>query len=147
MIYGNINYQRKETDQKIKKCLAYLEQEDLSQKAPGRYEIKGNDIFVNIVTYETAPEEQKEWEAHRQYIDIHCVLAGKEQIDTNFIDNMIPEHYQENKDNITLTGEKSASVIISPGDYVICYPEDAHKPGIQAGHPETIKKAIFKVKI
>ncbi|QHQ62475.1 DUF386 family protein [Anaerocolumna sedimenticola] len=67
MIYGNINYQRKETDQKIKKCLAYLEQENLSQKEPGRYEIKGKDIFINIVTYETAPVEQKEWEAHKQY--------------------------------------------------------------------------------
>ena len=45
------------------------------------------------------------------------------------------------------TEKKIASVILREGDFLICYPSDGHRTAVQVGEPETIKKAIFKVKI
>ena len=34
------------------------------------------------------------------------------------------------------------------GDFLVCYPEDAHRTAVAVdGKPETVKKAIFKVRI
>ena len=84
MIYGNIKYPFINLDVQIKKCLAYIESENLFEKEIGSYEIDNKDLFVNIVTYETAPSDNKEWEAHKKYVDLHYMLEGKEQIDFNF---------------------------------------------------------------
>lgn len=50
-------------------------------------------------------------------------------------------------DFLPMDGEKNASVILGEGDFLICYPSDGHRTAVQVGEPETIKKAIFKVKI
>ena len=46
-----------------------------------------------------------------------------------------------------MDGDKNGSVILKPGDFLVCYPSDAHRTAIAADKPEKIKKAIFKVKI
>ena len=47
-----------------------------------------------------------------------------------------------------MEGEKNASVVLTDGDFLVCYPSDGHRTAVCVGEkPETIKKAIFKVKI
>ena len=147
MIYRSKKYQLKDFDKQIKKCLAYVESDKLLEKTPGRYEIDGKNLFVTVVYYETSPVEIKVWEAHKKYIDVHYVLDGKERIDINFIDNMVQGTYNEKDDCMLLEGDKSSSVIISSGEYVVCFPEDAHIPGIRVDQSSTVKKAIFKILI
>jgi biofilm protein TabA len=69
------------------------------------------------------------------------MIHGNEQIDLNFIQNM------ELKDFLPMDGEKNSSVVLTDGDFLICYPSDGHRTAVQVQEPETIKKAIFKVKI
>ena len=45
-----------------------------------------------------------------------------------------------------MDGEKNSSVVLTDGDFLICYPSDGHRTAVQVQEPETIKKAIFKVK-
>ncbi len=147
MIYGSVKNSFLSSEEIIQKCLAYVESERLVDKENGRYEIDQKNVYVNIVSYETTPAHNKEWEAHKQYIDLHYMLKGQEQIDLSFINEMVQQPYHQDEDYLPLTGEKSASVILRPGQYAICFPEDAHKPGIQVGNSEVIRKAIFKIKI
>jgi YhcH/YjgK/YiaL family protein len=147
MIYGNIKYRIKDYKEQIKKCLAYAEREKLIEKEPGNYEIENDDVYVNVISYETAPMESKEWEAHRKYIDLHYVLVGRERMDLNFIDNMEQKPYHCENDFLVLSGDKRVSVVIGSGEYVVCFPEDAHMPGIQVEQPEVVKKAIFKIRV
>ena len=44
-----------------------------------------------------------------------------------------------------LDGAAAASVVMTPGTFVACFPEDAHKPGIAVNGSEPVKKAVFKV--
>ena len=46
-----------------------------------------------------------------------------------------------------MEGEKNSSVVLNNGDFLICYPADAHRTAVSIDQPKAIKKAIFKIKI
>lgn len=75
------------------------------------------------------------------------MLRGPEQIDVNFIDNMEQKEFVEKDDFLPLEGEKNSQVILTEGDFLLCYPKDAHRTAVQVKEPVMIKKAIFKIKI
>ncbi len=103
---------------------------------------------MNIVEYETKKPEDRFWEAHKDYLDVHVNISGKEQIDLNFLGNLACGVYQPEGDFQPADGEKNASVVMETGDFLVCYPEDAHRTAVAVdGKPETVKKAIFKVRI
>ncbi len=55
--------------------------------------------------------------------------------------------YAENHDLLPLEGEKNSHVVLKEGDFLLCYPKDAHRTAVQVEKPVKIKKAIFKIKI
>lgn len=147
MIFGNIQCldEYPFLEKAVLDCFAYAKAHDLSTFEPGCHEIDGKRLFVNIVQYTTTTPENRFWEAHRQYLDLHLLLLGEEQIDLNFIANMQPSDYQEKDDFLPLDGDKNSSVILREGDFLICFPQDAHRTAVQAAQPCTVKKAIFKI--
>ncbi|MFQ7388742.1 MAG: YhcH/YjgK/YiaL family protein [Escherichia sp.] len=50
------------------------------EKAPGRYELQGDNIFMNVMTFNTQSPVEKKAELHEQYIDIQLLLNGEERI-------------------------------------------------------------------
>ena len=102
---------------------------------------------MNIVEYTTTTPEERFWEAHRQYLDIHVMLDGPEQIDVNFIENMEQKEFQPEGDFLPLEGEPNSHVVLNEGDFLVCYPHDAHRTAVKVKDPKAIKKAIFKVRI
>lgn len=149
MIYGNTNHMEAfdYLPKAIRDCFAYLKTHDLRSLEPGRYEIDGDKLFVNLSEYTTTDSEQRFWEAHREYLDVHVMISGTEQIDLNFIANLQQKPYEADKDFLPLEGNARGSVLLSEGDFLICYPNDAHKTAIAPATPEHVKKAIFKVKV
>ena len=75
------------------------------------------------------------------------MLDGSEKIAINNIDNLEQKEYEEEGDFLPLSGQESAIVTLEKGDFLICYPEDAHMTAIKNVESKHIKKAIFKVKI
>lgn len=149
MIFGNITQLSDYSflDGQMKKCFDYAKEHDLLQYEKGSHEIEGDQLFVNIVEYETTKAENRFWEAHKNYLDVHLMLRGQEQIDLNFIENMEQKEFVEKDDFLPLEGGKNSEVVLRNGDFLICYPHDGHRTAVAAEGPETIKKAIFKVRI
>lgn len=149
MIFGNIQNLREYLcmEDGIFECFNYAKENNLSAYDRGCHEIDAKRIFVNIMEYETVKPEDRFWEAHREYLDVHLMLEGTERIDLNFIQNMDVKEYAVKDDFLSMDGEKNASVILKPGDFLVCYPTDAHRTAVAADKQENIKKAIFKVKI
>ena len=149
MIFGNTTQlsDYEFLDAQIKECFEYAKNHDLLQYEKGTHEIDGDRLFVNIVEYETTEVTNRFWEAHRNYLDVHLMLKGQEQIDLNFIENMEQKEFVEKDDFLPLEGEKNGHVILRDGDFLVCYPSDGHRTAIAVNGPEEIKKAIFKVKI
>ena len=147
MMFGNIKnlheYDYLPVD--IKKCFEYAASNNLLDFEKGSYKIDGNNLFVNIVEYETIDVENRFWEAHKNYLDLHLMLDGKEQIDVNFIGNMEEKEFVEKDDFLPLEGDKNGHVILENDDFLICYPNDAHRTAVKVNNPKKIKKAIFKI--
>lgn len=146
MIFGNSSQKKicSLLEEKVQRCLEYAKTHNLVEYKPGSYPIEGEDIFVNIVEYETKTPEERFWEAHKKYIDIHYLLRGQEQINLNFIEKMEQKEFVEKDDFLPLEGQSAASVILNETDFLVCYPEDGHMTAIKVDKPMTIKKAIFK---
>lgn len=132
----------------VQEAIDFAMNNDLASFENGSHPIDGDRLFVNIVTYETKKPEDRFWEAHKDYLDVHVPIKGTEQIDLNFLDHMELGEYEKEGDFQPASGEMNASVIMNPGDFLVCYPNDAHRTAVAAnGKPETVKKAIFKVRI
>lgn len=149
MIYSNMKNLEEYPflEAQIKECFVYAKEHDLAGYEKGSHVIDGERLFVNIVEYTTTTPEERFWEAHKRYLDVHLMLHGNEQIDLNFIQNMDVKEYAEQDDFVPMDGDKNSSVILRDGDFLICYPSDGHRTAVAVDGPETIKKAIFKVRI
>lgn len=114
----------------------------------GRTDIQGDVIYAIVVEQTTRLHEDFEMEAHVQYADIHCPLEGNEVIETAEISTMVPvKPYSADNDCLFVKGISVARCTLVPGDFMVCFPTDAHAPCIADGKPMAIKKAILKVRM
>ncbi len=74
------------------------------------------------------------------------MIHGNEQIDLNFIQNMELKDFVEKDDFLPMDGEKNSSVVLTDGDFLICYPSDGHRTAVQVQEPEAIKKGNIQSK-
>ncbi|MFO3715584.1 YhcH/YjgK/YiaL family protein [Anaerococcus cruorum] len=149
MIFGNITNLEEYAylEDKIKACFDYYEENDMENMEAGIHKIDGDEFFVNIVEYDTTTPENRFWEAHKEYLDLHLMLLGEERIDLNFLKDMDLGDYDKEKDFQAAEGERNSSVDLKIGDFLVCYPNDVHMTALQIDDPVYTKKAIFKIKI
>ncbi len=129
----------------IKSGLEWLQKTDLSKIQDGRYEIDGNKIYANVQTYET--KEDAKYEAHRKYADIQYMVNGCEYIGVaHYGDCTASIEYDEEKD-IEFLDCKNKDVwqILKEEEFLILYPQDAHKPSINPDIKRHVKKVVVKV--
>lgn len=150
MIYGTIANRNRYRflEDNIQKCFEYIKENHIEDFENGSYSIEDDIIFFNVVEYMTKTDKSEGfWEAHRRYIDLHYILSGSEKINLNFISKLKQGDFAEEDDFLPLEGEAAASVILTSGDFLICYPEDAHMTALSTTQSAPIKKAIFKIRI
>lgn len=149
MIYGRIcdveRYAPMGTS--LKRCIDFAQENDLLSFEKGRHNIDGDALYVNIAEYTTTTPENRFWEAHRDYIDLHILLRGEERIDLGWTADMEQKEYVPADDFLPLCGEPNSHVELRPGDFLLCYPEDGHRTGVQVTKPTALKKAIFKIRL
>ena len=124
--------------------LEYLRTMDLSKLADGKHEIDGKDLFLILSTSQTKPAEQGKWEAHRLYADIQYVIQGTERMGWAPLGEMkVSKLYDEADDYLLCEGNAGSFLDVRAGNFCIFLPEDAHMPGVAAGQPSTVRKAVF----
>ncbi|MFR5266614.1 YhcH/YjgK/YiaL family protein [Clostridium sp.] len=150
MIFNNLNnisVINELADKNILRALDYTISNKLIDYKKGTHEVDGKDIFFNRVSYETKGDSKGFWEGHREYIDIHIILEGKEKINYNISNNLKGLNYDKEGDFASFEGRSKQSLILEKGDFVIFYPEDIHMTGLIVDEPEQVEKVIFKVKL
>ena len=65
--------------ERFQKAFEYLKTTNLSEKENGKYEIDGENIYVSVQDYNTKPEEEGKFEAHKKYADIQFIVKGQEK--------------------------------------------------------------------
>lgn len=127
------------------KVVEFIQQNDLNALEPGKYEIEGKNLFVNIQMAKGRTPAEAVIETHNKMIDIQIPLSDAETFGYTQRDLLPDAEYNEEKDITKIPNLAADSYLTcQPGMMAIFFPQDGHAPCI-AGVPE-IKKAIFKVK-
>ncbi|CAM6863417.1 TPA: N-acetylneuraminate anomerase [Escherichia coli] len=118
------------------------------EKAPGRYELQGDNIFMNVMTFNTQSPVEKKAELHEQYIDIQLLLNGEERIlfGTAGTARQCEEFHHEDDYQLCSAIENEQAIILKPGMFAVFMPGEPHKSGCVVGEPDEIKKVVVKVK-
>ena len=127
------------------KVVEFLENNDIRTMDPGKYEIEGKDLFLNITDAKGRTPDEAVLETHDKMIDIQIPLDYSETYGYTQRDALPAAEYNVEKD-ITKIPDLAADSYVTcyPGMMAIFFPQDGHAPCI-SGAPE-IRKAIFKVK-
>ncbi|EFE08884.1 TPA: YhcH/YjgK/YiaL family protein [Citrobacter werkmanii] len=134
----------------IAKVIRYLSQNDLSLFPPGeKFYIQDDTIFFTVVEPMTKPLNECRPEVHRKYLDVHFLIAGQERICVSFDDgkNEVIETHPGERDVTFYAGDriKDNVVTLTPGQFVIVFPEEVHRACYMVDHPEKIKKTVVKI--
>lgn len=133
----NINYRR---------ALEYIARTDLSQLEPGRHELDGANLFVNIVDADLKTPDQARLEVHDAYIDIQVPLSCPESFGVKPCNLCtMPDGVMDPSRDIMFFDDRDwATVTVDRGQPITFDPDTAHAPLIGEGRTH---KAIFKVKV
>lgn len=105
-----------------------------------------DQLFCNPVSLVSKPESECVYEAHQKYIDLHYIVRGVERIATSDITALSQDvPYSKEKDIGFLTGEADGYYDLKPGQFMVCFPNDAHKVAIMKDQPAPIDKIVFKI--
>ena len=128
-------------------ALNHINQEFLSSLGTERVDLIPGEVWCTKFTYETIPDEESFFEAHEKFLDIHLMLEGSERVEIASPADL--EQFQNVPENdfYAYRGEGWQKLVLSPGDFIVVFPDDAHKIKMQLGKPAVVTKAVFKVKI
>ena len=134
-------------ENRIKSALDYLLDIDVYAIEIGKKYKVDETFFYSIQTYVTKDEKKCDFESHKQHVDIQIILEGKEAIDVADISRLtIKEAYNSDLDRaIWNTPIRSSRMTLTKGNYIILYPENAHKGAISVERKEKVIKLIGKV--
>lgn len=132
----------------VRKALAYLSKTDFLAISTGRYDLDGDNMFVNVMYMTTHPFEGSHPEVHKKYIDLMYWPEGGEKIGyaPYLGTERVFEAHPEN--DITLLEDVLHENILTTtaGQFCVFFPWDAHRPGIMLGStPATSKKCVVKI--
>lgn len=133
----------------LKKGFEWLKSQDLDSIKPDKYYIDSEKFYANIQEYET--KEDALYESHKKYIDIQCVIKGKERVGVcGKSECQISVPYDEEKDIDFMQGPETEEFLsLSEGEFLVLFPNDAHKPSINPSinTKNLVKKVVVKVPV
>ena len=134
----------KSLDANLSLGLEYLQNTDFSSLEMGKYQIKGDEVFAILQTYDTKEECDCRLEAHKKYVDIQYMVSGNEIMGVvPFANQEISEDLPNN--DVTFYKGTGAPILVKEGSFTIFFQTDVHAPGIKAGASGKIVKVVVKV--
>jgi YhcH/YjgK/YiaL family protein len=127
------------------KAFAFLKEHDLNTLVVGKYPIDGTNVFATVTEDPSKDLEKTQWESHRKYIDLQCVITGEERMGKYpFAKLTVTKPYDEIKDVANYSGDGKIYDVPS-GTFMIFFPSDAHRPNITPGGNKLVKKIVIKI--
>jgi biofilm protein TabA len=129
------------------KAFIFLKEHDLKAIEKGRYPIDGENVFATVTEDPSKDFDKTNWESHRKYIDLQCVISGEEKMGKwPVAEATVTKPYDEKKDLANYSAEGKIHTIPA-GTFIIFFPSDAHRPNITPGGNKIVKKIVIKVKV
>lgn len=114
-----------------------------------RYSIRGDAMFAFVQGYETCSVNEGKIEIHRDYIDVHSIITGRELVYYSPVSSLeLLEDLTPASDDLLYSykPEEATSFQLYPGRFTMFFPEEGHMTRIQISKtPERIKKVVLKI--
>ena len=132
---------------RLKAGFMWLKLQDLANIESKVYYIDNNDLYANVQEYET--KDDADFETHKKYIDIQYMIRGKELVYVTNKNNCSTSiEYNEEKDlEFHQCNGEEEKLLLNEGEFLVLFPQDAHKPSITYMKKEKVKKVVVKVLI
>lgn len=129
------------------KAFAFFKNNDLTKLELKRYNIDGDNLYAPITEYMTRNEEDAQFEAHRNYIDIQYVISGSELIGLAPVAQLkeVTVPYDASKDVEFMTVSQLTNYKATPERFFIFFPSDIHR--LRNGESSQVRKVVVKLKI
>ena len=131
----------------LDEALRRITPEFLSGLGAERVDIIPGEVWCTKFTYETISDDESFFEAHEKFLDIHLMLTGLERVEIASPGELQQFDSKPENDFYAYRGEGAHKLVLAPGSFLVVWPDDAHKIKMMLGCPETVTKAVFKVKI
>ena len=114
----------------------------------GRYELDGSKVYAMVQEY-ISEKEPKVFEAHKKYIDLQCVICGKERMEVAELNACnVSDAYNESIDATFLTAKDIKHTLeLGEFDFAVFFPNDAHRPGLVLEKNCKVKKVVGKIAV
>ncbi len=147
MIYANIEdiKRYKGLHVNIDKAIDFITNISLSELPLGSTAIDGESIFLTVSDYETVSRDNLSFESHIKYIDIHIMQQGEEYVDVAHVGSLKECEREEGIDYVGYEGVAQVNFKVTQNDFLLLFPEDAHKVKIMTKNKEYVRKIVFKV--
>lgn len=128
------------------KAFAYLKETDLSSLKAGRYPIDGDNVYAMVTDGPPKEFDSSKYESHKNYLDIHYVISGKEKIGATPVSSAtITQSYMPDRDLMFYSGG-GKYYEADPSVFFIFFPKTAHRPGIKVDGYNVVKKLVIKIR-
>lgn len=122
----------------------FLDEQNGKVLENGKYEID-EDCYVSILEYETGVG--KDFESHREYIDVQIVLRGREYIFVQDIhQGTLITNYNKENDVVFYTVNDAKAYVLDGNNFIVLDVDDLHKACVAIDESIKVKKYVFKIK-
>ena len=132
----------------IQEALDYIKNTDFDKLEAGRYPIKGDLIYAQVLDLETKDKASFQPEVHRKYLDVQYMHSGQEimLVATDLGNHKIAQDYDEERDILFYDEvENENQILLLPGRFAVFFPEDTHRSHQFDGKPSQIRKSVVKI--
>lgn len=128
-------------------ALDFITNTNIKELECGRIDIDGEQVFANVMEYMTKLPSEGFFESHKKYIDIHMLITGEERVSVTDIDKVTDlSEYSEVDDFQKHEAKVYSDSLITEDCFMICFPQDAHRPGMAIEDKQEVKKIVLKIK-
>ena len=135
----------KNLDTAIDYLVAYTTAHLLAELPLGRTEVDGENVFINVMDAELHDDADSHPEYHHLYADLQIDLTGGEGWGYETAPGTEVEPYQPDigkKDS-----EDAVLGTLGEGRFVLFFPGELHRPGVEMPGCDRVRKAVVKIKM
>ena len=129
--------------------IRFLAESFAETPAPGKYELDGKELFVNVQEYATKAYNPEKLEYHQSYIDIQLLFDGEESIYYSPLDGLdVTMEFNAEKDcglRRLPAPEQGIKLAMKRGNFALFFPGEGHIPCV--GDGRTVHKAVVKIAV